>query len=333
MKNTYACVLCGEKESHVVVSGIRDWEYGFPGEFEHRRCARCGVVQLHPFPELPELIQAYEVDYHGYASAGDKGPLYQLLYKAGDAALRRHLGRHLRPGAKVLDVGCGSGEMLARLRALGIEDLNGIDFSERAVALARDRGINAYRGTFADYPAEPQSHDALFMNNYLEHTLDPAAELRKARDLLRPGGMLFGEVPNFDSVDRALFGRFWGGNHAPRHTFQFSPGTLAAQLRAAGFTDVRVRQQLNTTHFALSLQNWIEHLRGGSSRLRHGRASYYGLLLLLLIPVNLICALLGRSGVMKFEARVPLAPGDEKGKDRGPRLVMMQVAPDQPAGI
>ena len=81
------------------------------------------------------------------------------------------------------------------------------------------------------------------------------AELQKAKALLQPGGMLFGEAPNFGSVDRPIFGRYWGGNHGPRHTFQFEPDRLYRPLRDAGFKRVVITSELSTGIVAKSIQN------------------------------------------------------------------------------
>jgi len=146
----------------------------------------------------------------------------------------------------------------------------------------------------------------VFMNNYLEHTLEPRAELEKARDLLKPGGALAGEVPGYDSPDRRLFGPYWGGNHVPRHTFQFDQGFLRRLLAEAGYQRPRIQHSLSTGHWALSVQNYLVRyeLAGGGppASLRHGRAWYFHLLLLAFLPVHVPCVLAGKSSVTRFVA-------------------------------
>jgi SAM-dependent methyltransferase len=285
---------------------MRDWEYGAGGVYRYRRCSGCGVVQLDPFPGLSDLVRAYEIDYHGHVDATAKGPVYRTLFAVNDWLFRRRLNALVPPGAAVLDLGCGTGAFLERLRRLGAARVEGVDFSERAVRAAAERGIPVFQGVFADFERPPATYDVIFMNNYLEHTTDPLAELRKCRRLLKPGGRLVGEVPNFDSVDRRVFGRFWGGNHVPRHTFQFDPPALHALLERAGFTAATTACQLNPAHLALSVQNLFQRNRDdlrNNAALKHGRAAYHGLLLLAFLPLNLLFALAGKAGVMKFEAR------------------------------
>lgn len=301
----YACRVCGGTEGSAAVTGVRDWEYGVDGEWSYLRCARCGILQLDPFPTVDDLIEAYDVDYHGYRTSAEKGRLYKLLFEIKDGLFKRRIAELVPRGAALLDIGCGSGEYLRRLGFLQPSRTDGIDFNDTAVQLAREKGVDCFQGIFPDFPAEPGTYDALFMNNYLEHTLQPHVEARKAFEVLKPGGQLIGEVPNFRSVDQRLFGRYWGGNHVPRHTYQFEPASLERLLREAGFARVRTKQELSSNHLTLSVQNWLQRNEpdlAANPSIRHGRAWYYNHLLIGLAPVNLFFMIAGRSGVMKFFA-------------------------------
>jgi len=210
--------------------------------------------------------------------------------------------------SRVLDVGCGQGDFLRSLQNLGVSRLEGIDFSPDMIDSLRASDIQGYCGTFPDFPGENDSYDMISMNNYLEHTLEPERELSKAYDLLAPGGSLVGEVPGFDSWERRLFGRYWGGNHVPRHTYQFNADFLLKLLQKAGYQDIEISHQLNTSHWALSVQNFLQRNRASLSdnpNLNHGRSRYYVPLLLAFIPVNLVCVLFRKSGCIRFIARKP----------------------------
>jgi SAM-dependent methyltransferase len=301
----YTCRFCGQHRYITVTENIKDWEYGVDGIYSFVECESCRAVQIHPFPELETLERAYDVDYHGYQEEKHYGLIFRSLHFVKETLLRRNLRRMVRQDARVLDVGCGAAGFLASLRGIGIEKLEGIDFGDRPVELARKKGISVYHGLFVDFPAEPQTYDLIIMNNYIEHTLDPVTELTKARQLLKPGGLLIGEVPGFDSIERRFFGRFWGGNHVPRHTFQFPQKRLRLLLEQCGFDTVRIVHDMNTGHWALSVQNAMQRnkpdLRHNSS-LSHGRDWYYFPLLAVFIPINVVCVALRRAGVIKFYA-------------------------------
>lgn len=251
-------------------------------------------------------MAAYPDNYNAHISeAKDRSSLYNALFSLANLGLRRRLKRHLQTGAKVLDVGCGNGEFLMSVKKLGAITLEGVDFNVRAVTLSRQKGVRVFQGPFVEYPGELASYDAIFMNHYFEHVLDPVAELEKAKALLQLGGVLFGEVPNFGSVDRKIFGRYWGGNHVPRHTFQYEPDRLYRLLCDAGFKSVVITSELNTGMLAKSIQNYLQRnvkTLSNNSRLKNGRMKQFNLLLIAAIPFNFILKLIGKSGVIKFTA-------------------------------
>jgi SAM-dependent methyltransferase len=304
----YTCRVCGASDGWPVLAGLRDWEHGTPGVWEYRQCRRCGILQLHPFPSAEQLLAAYPPDYHAFEKSRRRGHLFSILKLGLDAAYRRGLARAVKPSERVLDVGCGEGLFLADLRALGAR-AEGLDFS--AHARCRERGFQVFHGTLQDFARETQGQapfDAIYMNGYLEHALDPAGDLAAAWRLLCPGGRLSLRVPNFRALDRRLFGRYWGGAHVPRHTFQYTDRTLSCLLESAGFGRVRIRSLISPTYYALSVQNRLQRHRveaGHAPAFGGGRAPYYPLLLLLFWPVHLLCMPGKRVGIIEVIAGKP----------------------------
>jgi ubiquinone/menaquinone biosynthesis C-methylase UbiE len=111
--------------------------------------------------------------------------------------VRALLGPRLgRPGLRVLDVGCGTGGVLAHLADAAA--VVGIDRSPEAVAHCRRRGLmqtavsDGHRLPFAD-----RTFDAVLLLDVLEHFADEQALLAEVRRLLRPGGMMLVSVPAY----------------------------------------------------------------------------------------------------------------------------------------
>jgi ubiquinone/menaquinone biosynthesis C-methylase UbiE len=129
-------------------------------------------------------------------------PLYDPLVKlfGGDRARMTLLERaELRPGHRVLDIGCGTGTLLALIKRLrpGVDAI-GIDPDPKALARARSKAdklglaIQFDRG-FADaLPYPDGSFDRVFSSFMLHHLDDPvkAATLREVRRVLSPSGSL-----------------------------------------------------------------------------------------------------------------------------------------------
>lgn len=308
MEFKYTCLVCGHNGSITEVKGIKDWEYGGTTEFEYRRCASCGQVQMYPFLSMDELALVYPETYVPHVQTSSaRGALYNFLFSIKNKLILKNFRNMISKGAKVIDIGCGNGDFLMSLKSLGVSHLEGVDFSDRAVALATSKGIKAHKGIFLDVSLPNGEFDVAIMNYYLEHVVDPLAELRKVRAILKPGGFLFGEVPNFASWDRIISGRFWGGNHIPRHTFQYEPETLRKLFLKAGFKKAEITCVLDTGAMAMSVQNWLMRKKvdaGEIPQLENGRIWGYNFLLFLMIPIGVLFFMFGRSGILRFKASV-----------------------------
>lgn len=89
---------------------------------------------------------------------------------------------------RVLEVGCGAGEIAARVRdELGAEIL-AVDSSERMVELTRQRGIEAYVGDVQELPFGDGEFDCVLAGWVLYHVLDRERAINECFRVLRPGG-------------------------------------------------------------------------------------------------------------------------------------------------
>jgi SAM-dependent methyltransferase len=295
-----ACPLCGAGGHTVVATGVRDYEYGTRGEYRWLRCDGCRVVRLDPFPSPETLERAYPPTYHAYVQP--QSSLSRWLIGRARVATARALAAHLPGDGVVLDVGCSNGLLLADIGMRGAYRLLGVEYSPAMAAQARRRGIDVWCGELADAPFTSQSVDLVVMQHVLEHVSDPIEGLIRIARLLKPGGRVVGEVPNLDSWDARLFGATWGGGHAPRHLWHFTPATLTRALESTGFAHIAIRPSLHTGHWALSIQNWLRRNRESTEGLRSGRAWYFPILLLAFLPINVLQMPSLATGVMRFEA-------------------------------
>ena len=104
----------------------------------------------------------------------------------------RDVTRHFAPGARLLDVGCGTGWL-----ADHFADYTGLDGSPDAVAAAAERGRNVTLHDVAEpLPFADASFDGVVMKDLLEHVPDPVALVGEVRRVLRPGGRVFASSPD-----------------------------------------------------------------------------------------------------------------------------------------
>lgn len=100
---------------------------------------------------------------------------------------------------KALDVGCGVGQVLDRVRQTGV-DVVGVDVSETNLKRARERHDQVLFYDGLRLPFKPESFDAVGALNVLEHVEEPESFIKEMIRVLRPGGRLVLSSPNFFRV-------------------------------------------------------------------------------------------------------------------------------------
>ncbi|SEM21136.1 GNAT family N-acetyltransferase [Streptacidiphilus jiangxiensis] len=159
----------------------------------------------------------------------DSPAVARLVYRPRARWLaRRH---RLGQGRRVLDVGCGTGGLLRALAATGAEG-EGVEVDPALAGQARRAGLAVHDGDFARFRTSDR-YDAVTLFHVVEHVADPEAVLRRAVDLLVPGGVLCVETPVTGGLAGRLFGSRWFPLLPPFHRHVHSPASLAATLRRA----------------------------------------------------------------------------------------------------
>ncbi len=107
------------------------------------------------------------------------------------------IAARLPKGARVLDVGCGTGVVSALLKELSGCDIIGIEPEPARAAIARSRGLKVIEGYLTESMAsELGRFDAIIFADVLEHLAEPAALLTCAAGFLAPNGFIMASVPN-----------------------------------------------------------------------------------------------------------------------------------------
>jgi SAM-dependent methyltransferase len=152
----------------------------------------------------------------------------------------------VRPGDRVLDLGCGAGRFLAALAEAGAEPV-GVEVSAAALERARRNAPGAELALVAPGGPLPLDHgsvDLVWCSEVLEHVADTAALLVEVRRVLRRGGRALVTVPYHGRVQGALvaLSRFEAHfDPLGEHLRFYTRRSLAATLRGAGLEPVRVR--------------------------------------------------------------------------------------------
>jgi SAM-dependent methyltransferase len=260
------CDLCGAQDSTVLYT-LSDALHHLPGEFPLRRCVKCGLMYLNPRPTPQSIRQYYPPDYAPYRPPIEDERFALMRYMRRRKMIKRRTlvekyGR-LKNG-RVLDVGCATGLFLHEMQLAGWEAVGVEPIASAAELAQRQFGLEVFQGMLGDAPFAPQSFDAITFWDVLEHTFSPRVELAHAARLLKPGGLVAINVPNWDSFDRRPCGPYWQGFDTPRHLYVFTRPTLTELLAQAGFRVLDwVCFMPGFFTWVLSVQRWLKarHLR------------------------------------------------------------------------
>lgn len=165
-----------------------------------------------------------------------------------------------RPGERILDLGCGDGELTARLAAAGCQVV-GVDASAEMVAATCARGLDARKmdGHALAFEAE---FDAVFSNAALHWMNDPARVVEGVWRALKPGGRFVGEFGgqgNVRAIQSALEAALAKmGLSAPRPWYFPSPTQYRQVLEAAGFKVRRIELIPRPTPLPGDMSRWLE---------------------------------------------------------------------------
>ena len=229
------------------------------GRFEVTRCSTCGTGVTFPQASANDLARFYPAEYGAYVATSGRitGVLSRVIvsYQTRAAFARAPLVTIARLGpGRVLDIGCGRGDLAAAFVTHGWEAV-GIDPSAAACAAASARGVDARPGTLETVELEARAYDAALFHHSLEHTDDLRRDLRAVADALRPEGTLSVTVPNFDCWQRHRFGDRWYHLDLPRHRVHFTKKGLAEALGRAGFNV----ESITTSTSAVGLPGTIQY--------------------------------------------------------------------------
>jgi SAM-dependent methyltransferase len=189
-------------------------------------CSNCGLIRTDPLPTEAELADYYRHSYRlDYQLAGKNPPRRHLVRIRAEAVRRADLlAPALAPGARVLDYGCGSGELLLEGGRRHWK-MEGVEPGEAYAGYARRLGLCVH----ADLPQSEARFDAITSHHVFEHLRDPLGVLRRLVALLKPEGVIYLAVPDMGFSPRPAFDRLHFA-----HVHGFVPETLDLLASSAG---------------------------------------------------------------------------------------------------
>lgn len=204
--------------------------------FQLVECSTCNLRITSPRPDRSSIGSYYQSEEYVSHSGTNKGLINRLYHVVRQHAIKQKfkLINSLSKGNTVLDIGAGTGDLLAHLKGQGME-VSGVEPDSNARKVAKERNdLDLQRLDFLEEPGH--SFDVISMWHVLEHIDQPQDLLSKLHGMLKGGGALVVAVPNHKSKDASIYGSDWAAYDVPRHLFHFSKGDITRLATNAGFS-------------------------------------------------------------------------------------------------
>ncbi|MDP3024955.1 MAG: class I SAM-dependent methyltransferase [candidate division Zixibacteria bacterium] len=252
------CNICGIDEAELVFVA-KENQFNLDGHFKIVKCKKCGLVYVNPRPTKENIGFYYpEGKYYTHCEPSKNKPLRHKIkrlvirsipgYDTKTGRFKKLLGTILekflsgqicnivpfKENGKILDVGCGNGEMIGWMEEYGWKTY-GVEISKEACEQAEKQGIQVFYGELQNAHFPSEFFDVITANQVLEHVYDPLALLKECNRILKEDGLLIIGCPNFGCFDSRLFSKDWSALQVPTHLYHFTPSTLNRILKTAGF--------------------------------------------------------------------------------------------------
>jgi SAM-dependent methyltransferase len=237
------CIACGSARTKGIYI-VPEAMFRTGESFSYRECAACGSVQIDNVPA--DLSRYYDI--HRYYSFSKSYPQRRLLRLPPARLVRRlktelylrtGLGRGIywaksagvRPVDRILDIGCGQGNILRTLHSLGYRSLLGVDpFLEKSEQILP--GVSLIKGTHEELDGR---FEWIMLHHSFEHVADPRSLLASVGRLLACEGRALIRIPLTGAWAWRHYGADWVQIDAPRHLVLYSFEGFRQIIEELGF--------------------------------------------------------------------------------------------------
>ncbi len=235
------------------------------------QCEACALVQVNPPRRSYQIADAAGAETHAGAYARQTAAVqthlhYDPAVEDAERAVRERVWRdrlrrieRVKRGGRLLEIGA-DGQFLRLAAESGWSSVGVQPETATCTRAAELYGVQLQPTTLADARFPDQSFDVVVIFHVLEHVPSPRQLCSEIFRILRPGGLLFVETPNVETLWFRILGRRWR-QLIPDHYWFFSPATLRGLLERVGFVvdavepgrqsrEPATRRQSHRTHVA-----------------------------------------------------------------------------------
>jgi SAM-dependent methyltransferase len=277
------CLVCKSKDVSFHLT-CKDY-FTSSESFDILKCNNCGFLFTQNPPAESEIGRYYNTGEYISHSDTKKGLINFLFHSARNLMLlrKRNLVKMVtrKNSGTLLDIGSGTGYFPAFMKKHGWA-VTGLEVNEKAREYAKEKfNLNIltedeFRGS------KPGIYDCITLWHVLEHFHDPIKYMARIKNLLKEEGICIIAIPNSDSFDAKIYGKYWAAYDVPRHLWHFNPTNFRLFSEKNGFMVDRIRS-LPLDIFYISILS--EKYKGSKLAFIHGllRASPFAFLSLIRI--------------------------------------------------
>ncbi|HQH99514.1 MAG TPA: class I SAM-dependent methyltransferase [Spirochaetota bacterium] len=236
------CIICGSSNTHVMISGLYDDRYGYPGSFDLLRCRDCNHKTL--LADISDvMVSRLYTDYYprsSYSIDQYKPAVEVKGCKAWFEGLYRSAFRWVPKNVKVLEIGSGFCETLGYYRQRGC-DAYGVEVDENIRKIVEKYNFNVHFGKFSPDLYQAGYFDYVTMDQLLEHIVDPVEFMKGISTVVKKGGTVIVSTPNSNGLGAKLFSNKWLHWHVPYHVNYYSVKSLNILAKKTGFKVKKVK--------------------------------------------------------------------------------------------
>ena len=225
------CIVCNNKEPIL---------FGKKNNWNRWQCIQCKHVWVFPLPKNTKEI--YQKDYFSGAHAGFGYVDYDRDKEPMNATFKKVLTKIESLSKKkgiLLDIGAATGFFMDIARSRGW-DTKGTEIAKYATLIAKKKGLEVICSdiTKANFPAE--SFDVITLWDVLEHLASPQKEVKKVVKFLKPGGIVFINTPDMDSLLGRVLKTRWHMMGPPEHLHYFNKNNIKIFLKDNGLSIISI---------------------------------------------------------------------------------------------
>lgn len=233
------CALCGSKKFDEIIK-TESWSI--------IKCINCGLAKTKNFSKLNYKKYHRDEDYEKFESH------FRNIFRKRYNIISEFRNK---PG-KILDIGASTGTLLSIFKKNGWE-VWGIEPSGSSKG-AKEKGIKVINSTLERAKLPKDYFDVIVMNHVLEHMDNPLTALKKLKPSIKESGILFIDVPNFDSLPSKVLKQNWPLLIPQEHIHHFTRKTISELLSRAGYRVVHTESRSGIFEFSNPAEEILESL-------------------------------------------------------------------------